>query len=95
MNGHRLYVIAVSENPRTPVGSLVYLATRTITWVGATERPDGSIGDLTAIRADHVCQRCLPGEVTYANHDCPNVPPPEQWSPHPDQLDLLTGLEAS
>jgi hypothetical protein len=88
------YIVAVSESPRSPVGTHVDLPINTRMFVGTCQRPDGHIGDLTAIRWDLVCDACqtADGSVHLAKHDCPNAPEPEPWTPHPDQLNLLEGL---
>ena len=87
------YYVAISDNPRIPVGTRTTLPTNTRIWIGATVKPDGHMGDLTAIRADLVCIWCRPGDIRMDGHDdCPNRPAPEPWCPHEDQPDMLEGL---
>ena len=95
-----LYAVSVSDNPRIPIGTIIGMKGHARIWIGATQKPDGSMGDLTAIRHDLMCVRCWQADkaVKFNDHDCPNAPeavepdPPGPWTPHPDQLDMLEGL---
>jgi len=96
------YVVSVSENPRIPVGTSIGIPGRARIWIGATQKPDGSMGDLTAIRGDLLCPHCWRAAelVKFSDHECPHAPArhpvkPENPDlvPHPDQLDMLALLE--
>lgn len=97
------YIVSVSDNPRIPVGSFLGIPGRARIWIGATEKPDGSMGDLTAIRGDLLCTRCWQAAelVKFSDHECPHAPAPEPVNPdpalvpHPDQLDMLALLETT
>lgn len=77
------YVVTVSEDPRTPVGTHITMPVTDRIWVGACTRPDGSVGDLTAVRGHRVCTACVEaceGIFDYG-HTCPTA------TQTPDEVD--------